>query len=61
MAHGHARDHGRHRGSHPVLAVAVVIVALFGSSLLAIVWLLHQLALALTQIFVSMTSYLLTP
>jgi len=61
MAHQHARDHGRHKGSSPVLAVAAVVVALFVCSLLAIAWLLHELALALTHLFVHMTSYLLIP
>ena len=50
MAHRHAHPHGRHRALAPALWVAAVVVALFISSLVAIVFLLHHLAQLLLEI-----------
>lgn len=50
MRHRHAAPHGRHKGLAPALWVAAVVVALFISSLLAIVLFLHHLAQLLLEI-----------
>lgn len=43
MDHAHARSRGRHKALAPALWLAAVVVALFISSLVAIVLFLHQL------------------
>jgi hypothetical protein len=58
MSRHHALPHGRHRGLQPVIWVAVVVVALFISSLVAIVLLLHELVTLALQIHSTIQSYL---
>ena len=50
MAGAHAHRHARHRALGPVLALAVVVVALFVSSLVAIVLCLHSLLQLLIEV-----------
>ena len=50
MQHAHARRHGKHRGLGPALWLVAVLVALFVSSLVAIVLFLHHLAQVLIEI-----------